>query len=81
MKTGRLLRSSGFIKNNPKLSRLIRNLGIGVSKRINSKGVMKNIGGTANFLMTPDFTFYDVEGWGKGQKQRISKTYKACRGE
>ena len=34
---------------------------------------MKNIGGIANFLMSPDFTFYDVEGWGKGKNNGFQK--------
>ena len=73
IRAGGFLRYSGFVKNNPKLRRLLRRLGIGISKRINTKGVMKNIGGIANFLMSPDFTFYDVEGWGKGKNNGFQK--------
>ncbi len=53
IRAGGFLRNSGFVKNNPKLRRLQRRLGIGISKRINTKGIMKNIGGIANFLMFP----------------------------
>ncbi len=73
IRAGGFLRYSGFVKNNPKLRRLLRRLGIGISKRINTKGIMKNIGGIANFLMSPDFTFYDVEGWGKGKNNGYQK--------
>ena len=72
-KAGMLAKSFAFVRNNPKLRKHLKKIGVLVSENLYPNGVMKNIGGKANFLMSPDFTFCDVEGWGKGKNNGYHK--------
>lgn len=81
MKTVELIKSSSFIKNNPKARRLLRNVGIGISKIINARGVTRDIGGAGNFTVSADFTFYDFAGWGKGKNNGFKKLIELARGK
>lgn len=81
LKISEFIKSSRFIRNNPNIRKLLRNVGVGISKIINSKGILRNIGDSGSFMMSPDFTFYDFEGWGKGKNNGFKKLIELANGK
>ncbi len=67
--------------SNPVLRELLRTVGVYVSWILYPKGVVKNIGGVGNFLMSPEYTFYNFEEWGHGKNNGFRKLVKLAKGK
>jgi FkbM family methyltransferase len=78
-KAGAWTKSIGFVMNNPRLRKLLRRVGVFVSWKLHKKGIIKNIGGVGNFLMSPDFTFYKFEEWGSRKNNFFRKLIELAR--
>ena len=66
---------------NPVLRKLLRTAGVYVSWILYPKGVVKNIGGVGNFLMSPEYTFYNFEEWGRGKNNGFRKLVELAKGK
>jgi len=80
-KAGAWIKSIAFVMNNPGLRKLLRKVGVYVSEKLHPKGVIKNVGGVGNFLMSPEFTFYNCEEWGNGKNNGFHKLIELAKGK
>jgi FkbM family methyltransferase len=80
-KAGTWIKSIGFVMGNPVLRKLLRAVGVYVSWILYPKGVVKNIGGVGNFLMSPEYTFYNFEEWGRGKNNGFRKLVELAKGK
>ena len=78
---GTWIKSIGFVMSNPVLRELLRTVGVYVSWILYPKGVVKNIGGVGNFLMSPEYTFYNFEEWGHGKNNGFRKLVELAKGK
>ena len=67
VKTGTWTKSIAFVMSNPELRKFFRNVGVCISGKLYPNGVIKNIGGIDAFRMSPEFTFYNLDDWGRGK--------------
>ena len=81
MKAGAWTKSIAFVINNPGLRKYLRRAGVYVSGKLHPKGVVKNIGGIDDFLMSPEFTFYNFEEWGRGKNNGFRKLVELAKGK
>jgi len=81
VKAGEWTKSFAFVMNNPWLRKLLRRAGVYVSGKLHPNGVIKNVGGVGNFLMSPEFTFYNLEEWGSGKNNGFHKLIELAKGK
>jgi len=81
VKAGAWAKPIAFAMNNPGLRKLLRKAGVYVSEKLHPGGVIKNIGGVDNFLMSPEFTFYNSEEWGNGKNNGFRKLVELAKGK
>ena len=81
VKAGAWTKSIAFVLNNLGLRKLLRKVGVYVSEKLHPKGVIKNVGGVGNFLMSPEFTFYNCEEWGNGKNNGFHKLIELAKGK
>ena len=81
VKAGEWTKSFAFVMNNPWLRKLLRRAGVYVSGKLHPNGVIKNVGGVGNFLMSPEFTFYNFGEWGSGKNNGFRKLIELAKGK
>jgi len=80
-KAGTWIKSIAFVMSNPELRKFFRNVGVCISGKLYPNGVIKNIGGIDTFRMSPEFTFYNLDEWGRGKNNGFSKLVVLAKGK
>jgi FkbM family methyltransferase len=75
------LKRSGIISGNRVVRRVVRDIGIWLSRILSPRGVKKDIGGAGTFLMSHEFTFYNSREWGRGRNNGFNKLIELAEGK